>query len=381
MTDCPRIVVSPTSTDNSIVVMRQLRAAGVDVVGADDGHLPMWLRSRHCRRYCRVPDAAERGVMEYLPEIVAQTRPDAILPINTPATLATIRHRPAFGAAVRTILPAAESFHSAYDKSACLAACRRLGIPCPDGYDPPEAAARLRRSAGLRLVVKPRLDCGGGHGLRIVADVVALDAALRHCAEHFGDAVIQEFIPGDVAQLSMLLVLCGADGRLVAAFTSRKRRQYPTAGGAATVSESTAAAGLVEQMRPLFAQWRWQGPAEVDLKLDPRDGAHKVLEVNPRFPSYLRFAVECGLDLPLMAAMLALEPSSVAAMPFPAYAVGRRYVSPGPFVRGLVDDFARPGPRWARLRDALSDSAGGWGAGVCDDPLPFVGRVLFPERD
>jgi predicted ATP-grasp superfamily ATP-dependent carboligase len=377
----PCVVVAPTSSDNSIAVMRQLRAAGIGVVGADDGYLPTWLRSRHCRHYHRVPGANDLTVTDYLPEIVATTQPDAILPVNTPATLATILHRPAFGASVRTNLPPTESFFAAYDKSICLAACRRLGIPCPDEYDPPDAAARLRRSAGgLRLVVKPRVDFGGGHGLRIVADEASLQEAVSDCEHHFGGAVIQEFIPGDTSRLAMLLVLYGPDGRLAAAFTSRKRRQYPALGGSATVSESTADIGLLAQMLPLFEYWHWRGPAEVDVKFDERDGTYKVLEVNPRFPSYLRFVVECGLDLPGMAALLALDPAAVVEMPFPAYAVGRRYVCPGPFVRGLIDDLLRPGARLRRLGESLCEARGVWAAGVCDDPLPFIGRLLSQTR-
>ena len=57
----PRVLVAPTSTDNSIVVMRELGRAGIDVTGADDGYLPAWLRSRHCRQYVRVPAAATTG--------------------------------------------------------------------------------------------------------------------------------------------------------------------------------------------------------------------------------------------------------------------------------------------------------------------------------
>jgi D-aspartate ligase len=373
----PRIVVAPTSTDNAIAVMRQLHDAGIAVIGADDGYLPTWLRSRYCRDYRRVADAGNLHVADYLPEIVAAVRPDAVLPVNSPATIAAIRHRPAFPAGTSTNLPPAESFAAAFDKGRTLATCRRLGIPCPDDYELAEATHLLRRRpGGVRLVVKPKLDLGGGRGLQLVEDVAALEAAVRHCDERLGGAVIQEFIPGDTSCLAMLLAVCGGDGRIVAAFTSRKLRQYPLPGGAATLAESTAEGGLVEQMLPLFHEWRWSGPAEVDFKFDARDGRFKVLEVNPRFPSYLGFTVDCGLDVPLLAASLALDPMAVDALPFPAYAVGRRYVCLGPFARVVLEEFVQPGPRFRRLRRTLAEARNAVPSGFWEDPAPFLGRLF-----
>lgn len=372
----PRILVAPTSTDAAVVLMRELRRSGIAVHGADDGYLPRWLRSRHCDRWHSVPDAADRHVREYLPDIVAAARPDAILPVNTPATVAAIALRDSGRVPARTNLPTAEAFAAAYDKRECLAACRRLGIPCPAVHEPAAAATLLRRNRGTKLVVKPRLDFGGGHGVRIVSDEAALGAAVRHCDERLGGAIVQEFIPGDVTRLAMLLVLFGPDSRLVAGFTSRKLRQYPPEGGAVTAGESTAEPRLLEQMLPLFEAWRWTGPAEVDLKFDERDGCYKVLEVNPRLPAYLRLVVDCGLDLPALAAGLVLDPAGVRPLPFPAYEAGRRHVCPGPFGRQLLGDLLAAGPRRPRLAAALDDARGARLDGIWDDPLPFLGRLL-----
>lgn len=375
-TSRPRILVAPTSTDAAIVIMRELRRCGIAVHGADDGHLPRWLRSRHCAHWHLATRAADRHVKEYLPDVVTAARPDAILPVNTPATLAAIALRDSGRTAARTNLPTAAAFAAAYDKHECLAACRRLGVPCPEVYEPAAAAGVLRRSRGAKLVVKPRLDVGGGLGLRIVGDEAALAAAVRRCEERFGGVIVQEFIPGDVTQLAMLLVLFGPGHRLIAAFTSRKLRQYPAEGGAVTAGESTAEPRLLEQMLPLFEALRWTGPAEVDLKFDERDGRYKVLEVNPRLPAYLRFAVDCGLDLPALAAGLALDPSCVTPLPFPAYEPGRKFVCPGPFVRGLLAELRGGGSRRARLVAALAAVRGARLDKVWDDPLPFLGRLI-----
>ena len=196
---------------------------------------------------------------------MARVRPHALVPIDTPATLTAVRHRDRMAGVTRMNLPRLDSFMAAYDKRLCQAECRRLHIPGPESD--------------------------------------TLDEALA-------------------------LLLFSPASKLMAAFTSRKLRQWPTSGGTTTVSESTAMTGIVEQMLPFFDHWRWRGPAEVDLKFDRRDGTYKVLEINPRFPGYLRFVTHCGLDLPLLAALLALEPGSVAARDFPASEVGQRFFCP-----------------------------------------------------
>ena len=86
-------------------------------------------------------------------------------------------------------------------------------------------------------------------------------------------------------------------------------------------------------MLPFFEKWKWRCAAEVELKLDARDGRYKVIEINPRFPGYLRFAWQCGLDLPMLAARIALGDEHAIADALPRYRVGATYVAPTLFLR------------------------------------------------
>ena len=384
MTARPTVLISPTSSDAGIVMMRRLAAAGLTVVGADDGRLPVGTRSRYCRAYRRATEAKGCKVEEYtyLPDVVEAVRPDALVPIDTPATLAAVRHRERIAATTRINLPALDSFMAAYDKRRCQSECRGLDIPCPESYTADEAMALLQAGHGnATVVVKPDVDCGAGHGVCYVHEASCLEETVRTCVREFGGAMIQEFIPGDVSQQRMVLMLFSPESRLMAAFTSRKLRQWPGGSGTAVVSESTADARLVEQVLPFFERWRWRGPAEVDLKFDHRDGSFKVLEINPRFPGYLRFAPHCGLDMPLLAATLALDPDSLAAVDFPAYAVGQRFVCPGLFAKSVLDECtsgrAGLGAWAAAARDMRGTS---WVfRELLADPLPPLARMLFPS--
>ena len=103
-----------------------------------------------------------------------------------------------------------------------------------------------------------------------------------------------------------------------------------------------------------------------------------MIEINPRFPGYLRFPSHCGLDLPLLAARLALGDAPTARRP--AYRVEQRYVAPTLFTRTLRDDVRVHGVRVA-LRKARTDLRGSGRAitGMFDDPLPLIARMLTPD--
>jgi D-aspartate ligase len=173
-----------------------------------------------------------------------------------------------------------------------------------------------------------------------------------------------------------VLLLFSRESRLVAAFTTRKTRQWPVTGGATAASCSTTEEYLVDQVLPFFEKWRWRGSAEVELKLDCRDGRHKVIEINPRFPGYLRFPCECGLDFPVLAVDLALGSQAASPGAYPAYETGARYLNPGLFVRTVASDLRHR--RVSQLRHAVGDmrGVGCLVLDVLDDPLPLFGRLL-----
>jgi len=376
------VLVSPAINDSGVTVMNRLAAAGIQVGGADFKQVPFGLRSRYCRTHYQLADTDSADTANLL-ALLKHMRPDAFLPINTRAALATVAGLDRIAALTATNLPAPAAFMAAYNKRTCMAECRALGIPCPQEYSLSEARALLGRAgAPDAVVVKPDRDVGAGAGVRYVRQADALEREVHSCRELFGGALIQEFIPGGTGNLKMIFLLFSPESHLVAAFTSRKIRQWPRAGGSVAVSESTAEAHLVEQVLPFCRKWHWRGPAEVDLKLDDRDGQHKLLEVNPRFPGYLRFAVHCGLDVATLAARLIIDPRGVTPARFPAYAVGARFLNIGLFLRTAFSEIRAASPRRTALREVMADLRGSsWMLrDMLADPLPPLGRVFLEAR-
>ena len=370
-----KALVSNGADDGGLVAIHSLAAAGFEVVSFDSVRLAFGARSRFVSRHCVLP-LAEPAHSAGLARLIEDERPDVLLPIGTRATrgAGSLANDSSSGCRMNVVGP--ETFMAAFDKRACMTACRELGIPCPRSYSLEEARAFLSRCRkASTLVVKPWCDVGAATDVAYVRDHVELKSATAHCEQRYRGHIIQEFVPGGVESMKTVVVLFSQDSELIAAFTMRKKRQWPPTGGPTAAALSTAEEGLVAQMLPLFRRWKWRGVAEVELKLDASDGEHKVIEVNPRFPGYLRFPVRCGLDLPLLAVWAAMGERCDSR--YPAYRVGATYVAPTLFLKTVGWARARHGSLHA-VREARRDlGAALFGvAEMLADPLPLLARTI-----
>jgi predicted ATP-grasp superfamily ATP-dependent carboligase len=377
-----KALVTNATEDGGLVAARSLSAGGFEVIGADVRRLPAGMRSRYLTAYHWVGSPGDPLLDEAFIRLIEAVRPDVFLPIGTRGVVAASRHRDALAAVTAINVVDLAAFKMAFDKSECMAECRRLGIACPRVYTLEAALAALERQPGVAtIVVKPGWDVGSAIGVRYVRDPAALHAAVEECARKFGSCVIQEFIPGGADAMKTIVLLFTPDSHLAAAFTTQKTRHWPQTGGPTAASRSTADHDLIKLMLPFFEKWRWRGAAEVELKLDPQDGQHKVIEINPRFPGYLRFPWHCGLDLPMLAARAALGEISSTNANFPSYRVGAAYAAPTLFLRTFRDDVRAHGIVPA-IRCARTDLRGSAPLvfGMLADPLPLLVRTLRSTR-
>jgi predicted ATP-grasp superfamily ATP-dependent carboligase len=374
-----KALVTNAAEDAGLIAARSLAEGGFEVIGTDMQRLPTAMRSRYVTAYHFVGEPRD-DVETALLRLVETHRPDVFLPIGTRGVVAASKQRDALSALTAVNVVDAAAFMAAFDKAACAAECRSLGIPCPSTYTLEEALALLDSGSSRRaLVVKPRWDVGAALGVHYVRDRDALKAAVEECTRIFGDSIIQELVPGTADAMKTVIVLFTPDSRLAAAFTTEKIRHWPQTGGPTAVSRSTADQALVEAVLPFFEKWKWRGAAEIELKRDARDNRDKVIEINPRFPGYLRFAWQCGLDLPMLATRIALGDERAAGTGVPRYTVGATYVAPTLFLRTVRDDMRERGLMYA-LRRASRDLHGSARGvfGMLADPLPLIARTVHP---
>jgi hypothetical protein len=100
-----------------------------------------------------------------------------------------------------------------------------------------------------------------------------------------------------------------------------------------------------------------------------------VIEINPRFPAYLRFAGVCGLDLATTAVRAALDPD-IPPLDYPAYRVGVTFMNPGLLAKSAAWHIRRS--ETAELPGIAGDFVAGFRCGVdmLRDPLPLVARYV-----
>lgn len=379
-----RILITSISSDAGSSVLRALAAEGHEVMGAESQRLPFGIHSRRLSKVYELPSPTDTNFDSALIEVVNNAQPDVFLPLGTWNTLTTCRKASTLANITHFNVPDYEAFLAAFDHTVCNNELHDLEIPCPTTYTPEEAVKVLEDASGAAtIVVKPRTDVGMAKGIRYVRDIEGLHRGVAECDLRFGGVTLQEFIPGDATAMRTVVILFDRHSELVAAFTTRKLRHYPPSGGLTALSVSTNEFNLVEQILPFFRKWQWRGAAEVELKFDSRDAQFKVIEINPRFPGYLRFPLVCGLPLARLAMALSLGDKTVHPLHFPSYRVGMKYVNPGLFLRSVLADFSSGLARSGALKRSILDLSGAapMFADMLKDPLPMMGRLLLDVRN
>ena len=375
-----RIAITSATSDAGSVAARCLAEAGFEVVGVDRRRVPRFMVSRYLSDYRFIggdePCVWDEGVVGF----VRESRAEVFLPLCSVGVAAGVRQRTALASMCSVSGPGEEAFLSAWDKLQCMEACEAAGVPCAGSYSKEEAVEAMRRTPGREFVVKPGTDRGSARGVTYVREPAALERAAEEIRAGYGSCLIQDFVAGAASEMRTVVVVLSRSGRLTASFTMRKSRHWPTTGGVTASGRSTHEPELTELVMPFFRAAKWSGAAEVELKRDARDGRFKVIEINPRFPGYLRLPQASGLDLPVLAVRAALGDEPAEGEGLPQYRAGVTYVAPTSFFATAMEDAKEAG--WmAAMRRARADARGA-GAVVCSllsDPWPVVTRSVVPE--
>lgn len=375
-----RIVITNGTGDLGASAAFSLRRDGFQVHAVGGRRVPRSMASRHLHGYACIEDQEPMAWQDAVLHFIATAKADVFLPLCTRGAVLAVQRRGEIESHCRVNVPDEDSFLAAYDKRWCMELCEELGIPCA-GSASRAAALALLREPGGSVVVKPAIDVGQASGLRHVTDAAHLDEAIDVCSARYGACLIQEYIPGGADALHTVTVVCSSTGRLAGGFTARKVRHWPSLGGVTACGVSTREESLVDSVLPFFARVRWRGPAEVELKRDKRDGHFKVIEINPRFPGYLRLASVSGVELVPLAARAALGEEPVGPAALSDYREGMVYVAPTVFARTVAHDASARG--WIRaLSQARADAAGSWPLlrSLLSDPLPIITRTVVAKK-
>jgi predicted ATP-grasp superfamily ATP-dependent carboligase len=355
----------------SLDLVRALGLAGINsAVMAPPGDFARF--SRHTRATIDAVDAAtepEELVARLLVFAGAQPTPPVLFYDGDFKLLALSRARAAIRAAFRVVLPPEDLTEDLIDKARFADLVERADLPVPPSVRvaPNGDAPAL----GLRypLVIKPLtrrnevwgpLTSGKAIAVETPDDLRALWPRLVQAG---GEVLAQEQIPGPETLVESYHAYVDDDGDLVAEFTGRKIRTYPTRYGYSTALEITAQPDVVEAGRDILERIAFRGVAKLDFKRHATERRLYLLEVNPRFNIWHHPAAKAGVNLMELVYCDLLE---LPRPPTPAARPGARWVHPWFDLRAARAQNV-PLARWIPW---MLDCEAKYGFAL-DDPLPI----------
>lgn len=281
----PCVVVlglSPTG----LYVARELGRAGTRVIGIDRSRMAGgW--SRYLSRY--ISAGADADLVEVLQALVDELQDDVVVIPTSDVFIdwLCLHYRS---------LPDSIQMASCYrdgvaslllDKAQFYARCQSEGLPAPGAWSgSPEALAANLDTINYPCILKPALihavkDAMAGAKLFVVQDRRDLEKRLLSLPAGKTDWLLQELIPGPESNISLYGAYYGESGACQG-FSCRKLRQYPPGFGSASLVLSEDIAHIRDASDHFLISVGFKGIAGTEFKLDPRDGIHKVIEINPR---------------------------------------------------------------------------------------------------
>jgi predicted ATP-grasp superfamily ATP-dependent carboligase len=345
--------------------------------------------SRYSRGWSRIPeDATPAEVLDFLHTYSRGVGRALLIPIDDAGSVFVDEHAEAleqdflFPRQPSGLAQALSSKREMYEL------CMRHDIPTPSSAFPQSEAELLEYAErGSFPTVLKCINAGdappSAPRVAIVEDREELLAAYREMeSPEAPNLMIQEYVPGKPETIWMFNGYFDRQSQCKVGFTGKKIRQTPPYTGATTLGVCLANPTVEDATVRLMAAVGYRGILDIGYRFDHRDGAYKLLDVNPRIGGTFRlFVAESGIDV-LRAMYLDLTGQQV---PSTKLSEGRRWVvEPWDLASSIA--YRRRGDitfaEWARsLRHVREDA---WFA--ADDPLPFLalwaGLLLYwlPRR-
>jgi biotin carboxylase len=338
------VLVTAGAEKQSLAAVRSLGRAGARVDVIDPKPDAPAFRSRYCRQSWVSPSSLDAGAYrDFLLERARATRYTTILACDDLSAACLSEFRQDFAPWTSLLLPPAESFRIATDKSALVRFAAAHGVPVPRTIQPAshDEARRAAAVLGFPLIVKGAHGWGAQH-VRLVHgadDFEPLFGAVVELEARAGGGLpmLQQFVVGSGCGVSVLF----HHGEPRAAFVHQRTAEFDVASGGAPyscpVAESVRDDALAALGVQLFRALRWHGLGMAEWRRETATGRPYLMEINPRLVGSTDLAVHSGVDLPLWAARMARDGDVPAIAGYTA-GLRLRWLLPD----GLLDLLARP---------------------------------------
>jgi D-aspartate ligase len=293
---------------HGLAIVRSLGRRGIPVCVIDDGWA-IAASSKYATHAIKAPTIREAaGTVDFLIETARKLnlRGSVLFPTRDEHVVAFARSRERLEEWFRLPTPGWESIRWAWNKKNTYDLAQRLGIPVPQTWCPRSVDELDAIEADFPLCIKPAVKEDFFYATKAKAWRANNRQELRNL---FKDALkyvagneilIQEIIPGGGTQQYSCCVFF-KDGKAVASMEAKRLRQHPPEfGRAATFVETVECPELLEPTSRFLQAMNYYGLAEIEYKLDPRDGKYKLLDVNARTWGFHGIGPAAGVDFPYL---------------------------------------------------------------------------------
>ncbi len=289
-------------------VARSLGQQGIPVCVIDD-HLSISAFSKYVSRYVRVENLRdERKTVDAVLEVGRRfdLRGWVLFPTRDETVAAFSRYRSELAEFFRVTTPEWDTVKWAWDKKRTYDLASRLGIPCPQTFNPRSSAELAGLYSRLPLAIKPAVKenffyATGAKAWRTNTPA-ELEAMYAKAAQRIRpeEILVQEIIPGD-GQRQISYCAFFRDGEAHSTLLARRLRQHPREFGRAATYVETIQLPEIEELAERFLKAiHYYGLVEIEFKQDPRDGLYKLLDVNARTWGFHTLGLAAGVDFPYL---------------------------------------------------------------------------------
>jgi D-aspartate ligase len=299
----PTAVVVEVGWVNGLAAIRSLGRRGVRVLAVDRRPWALGFRSRYATPVVAPdPVADEDGFVAALARLGAMLEAPVPVFATHDGHVNLIARRSAdLGPAYRPCSPPWPVLERIQRKRHQLEVAVSCGVPIPETRHP-RSATEARAAAdelGYPVMVKPSDPIGFKrlHNRQAFRCRTAAEVETGYAQSEPFEPMVQEYIQGGDDGLYTLGSYVTADGTALGVFTGRKLRQTREHMGVCRVAEAVWVPEVAEHGLRLLRALEFRGISQVEFKLDPRTGAYRLIEVNPRLWQWHGLAAACGVDL------------------------------------------------------------------------------------
>ena len=264
------------------------------------------------------PSSGPESLWDRLSEIFAENPVDAIIPCLDSELLNFMMIEERLLAQGISLLIPDRAMFMARNKDCLPELCRRVGVKTP-------ACERITDPSYFYRCEEQ------GHSYPLVIKGIFCDAYVVHSpqeartrydqiiAQWGYPALVQSLIHGNEYNL---VSIGDGKGNMIGSVSMRKRAL--TEKGKAWAGISTLDPDLHEAAAKLIKELKWRGPLEVEAIRDQQGNTH-LIEINPRFPSWVYLSQGVGRNLPVVLLQLMAGESDFNLAPLQAGKMFIRY--------------------------------------------------------